>query len=203
MTDPLFWLVLSFLFVTVSLTIVLVVAIPTLRELSRAARSAEKLFDTLRHEFPPTLEAIRLTGLEISNLTDDLSEGMQGAGQVVKQVDQSLTSVRKQARRAQVSTRSLGAGLRAAWRSFTHPRPPTQHQRRASDRLPPATRSGLELTEKPREHFDRMAERSNWEEADRPPDLVDVELPHSRRAEHPQPTAGRPLSHADDPTEAT
>jgi len=60
--DPLFWLGLSLLLVAVSLTAVLVVAIPTLMELSRAARSAEKLFDTLGRELPPTLEALRLTG---------------------------------------------------------------------------------------------------------------------------------------------
>jgi len=132
-TNPLFWLVLSLLFVTVSLTIVLVVAIPTLRELSRDARSAEKLFDTLRREFPPTLQASRLTGLEISDLTDDVSEGVQSAGQVVKQVDQSLTGVLQQAQRAQSSTRSVVVGIKAAWRTFTRsPKPASQ--RRSVDR---------------------------------------------------------------------
>jgi uncharacterized protein YoxC len=136
-TDPLFWLVLSFLFVTISLTIVLAVAIPALRELARAARSAEKLFDTLRREFPPTLEAIRLTGMEISNLTDDVSEGVQSAGNVVKQVDQSLSSVRKQAQKVNSGTRSVMAGFKAAWKTFTRPRKSTT-QRRSLDRLPPA-----------------------------------------------------------------
>lgn len=142
MTDPLFWLVLSFLFVTVSLTIVLAVAIPALKELARAARSAEKLFDTLRREFPPTLEAIRLTGLEISDLTDDVSEGVQSAGQVVKQVDQSLSTVRKQAQKVQSGTRSLLVGMKAAWRSFTRPQKPAP--RRSVDRLPPG-RPDMEL----------------------------------------------------------
>ena len=135
MTDPLFWLVLSLLFVTISLTIVLAVAIPTLRELSRAARSAEKLFDTLRREFPPTLQAIRLTGLEISDLTEDVSDGVQSAGQVVKQVDQSLTGVRQQAQRVQYSTRSVVVGVKAAWRAFTRSSKATT-QRRSVDRLP-------------------------------------------------------------------
>lgn len=137
MTDPLFWLVLSLFFVTISLTIVLAVAIPALREVARAARSAEKLFDTLRREFPPTLEAIRLTGLEISDLTDDVSEGVQSAGQVVKQVDQSLSDVRKQAQKVQTGTRSLVVGLKTAWRTFTRQPKPTA-QRRSVDRLPPA-----------------------------------------------------------------
>jgi uncharacterized protein YoxC len=142
-TDPLFWLVLSFLFVTVSLTIVLAVAIPALRELARAARSAEKLFDTLRREFPPTLEAIRLTGLEISDLTDDVSEGVQSAGNVVKQVDQSLSTVRNQAQKVQSGTRSVMVGMKAAWRTFVRSQKPTS-PRRSPDRLS-SSRSDLEL----------------------------------------------------------
>lgn len=133
MTNPLFWLVLSLLFVTISLTIVLVVMIPTLKELGRAARSAEKLFETLRREFPPTLEAIRLTGMEITDLTDDISDGVQSAGNVVKQVDQTLTGARRQARKVQLSTRSMMAGIKTAWKTFTRPQSP---QRRV-DRLPP------------------------------------------------------------------
>jgi hypothetical protein len=139
--NPLFWLVLSFLFVTASLTIVLVVAIPTLRELGRAARSADKLFETLRREFPPTLEAIRLTGMEITDLTDDLSEGVQSAGQVVKQVDQSLSGARKQAKKVQLGTRSLFTGMKAAWKTFT--RSPAS-PRRSSDRLPPSSHRSVE-----------------------------------------------------------
>lgn len=143
MTDPLFWLVLSLLFVTVSLTIVLVIAIPTLKELGRAARSAQKLFETLQREFPPTLEAIRLTGLEISDLTDDLSEGVQSAGNVVKQVDQSLAGARKQARKVQHGTRSLLTGFKTAWKTFTRPqsarRSGTPMPAPVENRLPPAS----------------------------------------------------------------
>lgn len=159
MTDPLFWLVLSFLFVSVSLTIVLVVAIPAFRELARAARSAEKLFDTLYREFPPTLEAIRLTGVEITSLTDDVSEGVQSAGQVVKQVDQSLTDVRKQAKKVQSGTRSLMVGMKAAWRTFTRSqKPPTQRRSDyveggiASHRLPASTRPELNLNDSRSQH---------------------------------------------------
>ncbi|MCC3433159.1 MAG: DUF948 domain-containing protein, partial [Microcoleus sp. PH2017_04_SCI_O_A] len=76
MSDPIFWLGLSILLVAVSLTAVLVTLIPAVQALARAARSVEKLADTLAREFPPTLEAIRLTGLEISELTDDVSDGV-------------------------------------------------------------------------------------------------------------------------------
>ncbi len=134
MGDPLFWLGLSLLLVAISLAAVLVVAIPTMRELSRAARSAEKLFDTLGRELPPTLEAIRLTGLEITELTDDVSEGVQQAGRVVKQVDDGLTSARQQAQTLHTGTRSFFAGARAAWNAWsnTGKRPPARRARSGS-----------------------------------------------------------------------
>ncbi|MEH2265524.1 DUF948 domain-containing protein [Nostoc sp.] len=144
MIDPLFWLGLSLLLVATSLTAVLVAAIPALQELARAARSAEKLFDTLSRELPPTLEAIRVTGLEITDLTDDVSEGVKSASQVAKQVDQSLDSARKQAQNLQVGTRSIFVGAKAAWRNFTR----QKTTRRNSDRLPSNEQPPLTLRER-------------------------------------------------------
>jgi len=120
--DPLFWLGLSILLVAVSLTAVLVVLVPTVKELARAARSAEKLFDTLSRELPPTLESIRLTGIEISDLTDDVSQGVQRASQVAKQLDQSIETAREQAKGVQVTTKSVFTGLRVAWKRFQQPK---------------------------------------------------------------------------------
>jgi len=105
--------------VSVSLAAVLVVLIPTVRELSRAARSVEKLCDTLNRELPPTLESIRLTSLEITELTDDVADGVQNASRVAQQVDQSVSGVKQQALRVQAGTRSLVVGVRAAWKTFT------------------------------------------------------------------------------------
>lgn len=141
MIDPLFWLGLSILLVAVSLTAVLMAALPALRELSRAARSAEKLFDTLSRELPPTLEAIRLTGIEISDLTDDVSEGVQSAGRVVQQVDQSISGVKKQAKQAQTTTRSIVAGVKAAWTVLSR----SPAARRSPDRLSASSRSAVEF----------------------------------------------------------
>lgn len=120
---PLFWLGLSSLLVAFSLTAVLIACLPAIQEVARAARSAEKLFDTLSREFPPTLEAIRLTGLEISELTDELHEGVNGASGVVKQVDRSLGNVKKQAENVQVTTKSFAVGIRAAWQTWKHSTP--------------------------------------------------------------------------------
>ncbi|MBO3464532.1 DUF948 domain-containing protein, partial [Aetokthonos hydrillicola CCALA 1050] len=107
MIDPLFWLGMSIVLVSISLTALLMVAIPAMQELARAARSAEKLFDTLSRDLPPTLNAIRNTSLEITDLTDDVREGVRSAGQVVKQVDQSLDTAKRQAQNVQTGTRSL------------------------------------------------------------------------------------------------
>jgi uncharacterized protein YoxC len=154
--DPLFWLGLSILLVAVSLTAVLIVALPALQELARAARSAEKLFDTLNRELPPTLESIRLTGMEISDLTDEVSEGVQSAGQVVKQVDQSLQGVKKQAQRAQVTTRSVFTGFKAAWKTLRQ-----SPSRRSFDRLPSGSRPSLELDD---DYAGRSSQRRTYRE---------------------------------------
>jgi uncharacterized protein YoxC len=121
-TDPVVWLGASLLLVAASLALLMVAALPAIQELASAARSAEKLFDILSRELPPTLEAIRLTGTEIASLTDDVSQNVQAAGRVVGQLDQSLTGIKQQAQQAQVTTRSLGTGVKAAWRSFIQPR---------------------------------------------------------------------------------
>ena len=158
MVDPLFWLGLSILLVAVSLTAVLVAALPAIRELSRAARSAEKLFDTLNRELPPTLESIRLTGMEITDLTDDLSEGVQNAGRVVQQLDQSITGVRRQAKQAQVATRSLFAGFKAAWKTLNRPAP----SRRVRDAQPMQRGIASDrnaLTSDPREPLNELPDR--------------------------------------------
>ena len=118
MTDPVFWLGLSIGLVALSLVMVLAALIPAVRELQRAARSVEKLADTLSRELPPTLEAIRLTGLEITELTEDVSEGVKNAGEAVQQVNQSVTRVKKQTRQVQTTTRSLFAGVKAAWNNW-------------------------------------------------------------------------------------
>lgn len=140
MIDPLFWLGLSILLVAVSLTAVLVAALPALQELARAARSVEKLADTLNRELPPTLEAIRLTGIEISDLTDDVSQGVKNASQTVKQVNESLSSTKNQAKKLQVNTSRIVTGVKAAWKTWNRP----STGRRTTPNLPSASREAVE-----------------------------------------------------------
>lgn len=62
-------------FVTVGfMTILLAAAIPSLLAIKKAAESLEKLADTAREELPGTMAAIRLSGMEISDLTMELND---------------------------------------------------------------------------------------------------------------------------------
>ena len=119
MTSSVFWLGLSLLLLALGVVALVCVSIPTLMGLARAARSAEKLFDTLDRELPRTLEAMRHTGADLSGLADDMTDGVSSARNIVKQVDHSLNDVRQQAYQAKRTTRSLAVGFRAAWRVLT------------------------------------------------------------------------------------
>lgn len=121
MREPFFWLGFSILLVAISLTAVLVAAIPAFQELSRAARSAEKLFDTLNKEFPPTLEAIRLTNIQLTELSDEVKGGIKSASGTVKQIDSTIVTTKKQVEKVKVSTRGFMVGLKAAWKSLRTP----------------------------------------------------------------------------------
>lgn len=139
MNNPFFWLGLSILLVAISLTALLIVAVLALKELTRAARSAEKLLDNLNRELPATLQDLRLTGKDISGLTDEVSSGVQSARSVVQQVDQGLLEARARAQKAQVTTRSLWVGATAALRVLTGP--PRRRRRPPTRRPPVKTRS--------------------------------------------------------------
>ncbi len=121
MHNPLLWLGLSFFLVAVCLVAVLLVAIPVMQELSRTARSAEKLLDMLSRELPPTLQSLRATGDDLSELSGQVNEGVRSASQVVTQVDQGLENVRTQAESVKRGGLSLFAGIRAAWQEWKEP----------------------------------------------------------------------------------
>ena len=124
MTNPVIWLGLSILLLALGLVVLVCVSVPALFGLARAARSAEKLFDTLDRELPRTLEAMRNTGTDLSGLADDMTESVSSARNIVKQVDHSLSDVRQQAYQAKRTTHSVAVGFRAAWRVLTKPTKP-------------------------------------------------------------------------------
>ncbi|WP_267384610.1 DUF948 domain-containing protein [Cyanobacterium sp. uoEpiScrs1] len=118
MINPIFWLGLSLLLVTVSLTVFLMVAVLVYIELVKAARSVEELCDTLNRELPPALESIRLTGLEITELTDELHNGVKNASDVARKVDITLSQTQKQVGLVQEGSHRVVIGLKAAWQKW-------------------------------------------------------------------------------------
>jgi uncharacterized phage infection (PIP) family protein YhgE len=138
MSEAIFLLGLSFLLVVVCLTILLLTAIPAFQELAKAANSVIRLTDTLTRELPATLEAIRMTGLEISELSDELNQGAKNAGEAVKQVNDGIKGVRQGASNASIATQSAFAGLKAGLKSLGRPR---RQKRSPSDLYPDTLRS--------------------------------------------------------------
>jgi uncharacterized protein YoxC len=121
-TEPLFWLGISLSLLAMSLIVVLLAALPTLLELARVARSAEKLLDTLAKEIPLTLEALRSTGAELGELGQDIKGGVKSATQIVQQVDETISTTKEQVFTVQVGTRSVWKGFTTAWRTFFQPK---------------------------------------------------------------------------------
>lgn len=118
MSDPIFWLALSLFLVSISLTAVLVAAFPAFLELARVARNADKLIDTLQQELPATLEAIRLTGEEVTELTNDVNSGVKSASQVARRFDCGVSSAQNQAQGVKKQTRGVITGIRVAWQTW-------------------------------------------------------------------------------------
>ncbi|PZU99898.1 MAG: DUF948 domain-containing protein [Pseudanabaena sp.] len=142
MSEAIFLLGLSFLLVVVCLTMLLLTAIPAFQELAKAANSIIRLADTLTRELPATLEAIRMTGLELSELSDELNQGAKNAGEAVKQVNDGIKGVKKGASSASIATKSAFAGIKAGLKSLGRPR-----RKKRSLEQPEEKRSG-------REYFD-------------------------------------------------
>lgn len=69
---------------SISATWLFVSAIPMLLAFRRAAESLEKLMDVTREELPDTMAAVRLSGMEISDLTMELSDIGQGLTQGIR-----------------------------------------------------------------------------------------------------------------------
>ncbi|XP_041003698.1 uncharacterized protein LOC121249097 isoform X2 [Juglans microcarpa x Juglans regia] len=74
-------------------------AIPTLLAFKRAAESLEKLMDVTREELPDTMAAVRLSGMEISDLTMELSDLGQEITQGVKSSTRAVHLAEERLRR--------------------------------------------------------------------------------------------------------
>lgn len=88
-------------FVTAGFTAILVIAaIPSLLAIKKAAEALEKLADTAREELPGTMAAIRLSGMEISDLTMELNDLGQEISKGVRSSARVLSSAETGMRQA-------------------------------------------------------------------------------------------------------
>lgn len=109
--DPVFFL-LTFVAVTTSVafTSMVAVAIPTMLAMRRAADSFTMLADAALEELPSTMAAVRLSGMEISDLTLELSDlsqeiadGVNKSGKIVQAVEDGIGQMRNIARQQTTS----------------------------------------------------------------------------------------------------
>lgn len=89
-------------------TALFLATIPTLLAFKRAAESLEKLLDVTREELPGTMAAVRLSGMEISDLTMELSELGQEISSGVKNSARAVRAAQDGLRRVS-SIASMGA----------------------------------------------------------------------------------------------
>ncbi|GLT95341.1 hypothetical protein SLE2022_130290 [Rubroshorea leprosula] len=111
LSDQAFFL-LAFIACTTSVafTSLVIAAVPTLYAMGRAATSLSKLADTAREELPSTMAAIRLSGMEISDLTLELSDlsheiadGVNKSTKVVRAAEAGIRQIGSLAREQTIS----------------------------------------------------------------------------------------------------
>ncbi|KAG0565509.1 hypothetical protein KC19_8G195900 [Ceratodon purpureus] len=80
--------------------ILVAAAIPSLLAIKKAAEALEKLADTAREELPGTMAAIRLSGMEISDLTmelndlgQEISKGVRSSARVLSSAETGMRQV--------------------------------------------------------------------------------------------------------------
>ncbi|KAK8948486.1 hypothetical protein KSP39_PZI005420 [Platanthera zijinensis] len=109
--DQAFFL-LSFIACTtaIAFTSLVIAAVPTLFAMKRAATSLAKLSDSVREELPSTMVAIRLTGMEISDLTlelndlsQEISDGVHKSAQAVQAAEAGIRQIGALARQQTIS----------------------------------------------------------------------------------------------------
>ncbi|KNA05677.1 hypothetical protein SOVF_188100 [Spinacia oleracea] len=116
LSDQAFFL-LTFIACTTSVAFISLVAatVPTLYAMGRAANSFAKLADTAREELPSTVAAIRLSGIEISDLTVELSDLSQ-------EISSGVNKSAKAVQAAKHGARQIGSIAREQTMSMIHER---------------------------------------------------------------------------------
>ncbi|CAN6337300.1 unnamed protein product [Urochloa humidicola] len=118
--DPVFFLLTAVAVATsVAFSSMVVVAVPTMLAVRRAANSFTMLADAALEELPSTMAAVRLSGMEISDLTVELSDlsheisdGVNKSAKVAQAVKASIGQIRDITRQQAISMVKERATLR-------------------------------------------------------------------------------------------
>ncbi|CAL4894071.1 unnamed protein product [Urochloa decumbens] len=118
--DPVFFLLAAVAVTTsVAFSSMVAVAVPTMLALRRAADSFAMLADAALEELPSTMAAVRLSGMEISDLTVELSDlsheisdGVNKSAKVARAVEASIGQMQDIARQQAISMVEERATLR-------------------------------------------------------------------------------------------
>ncbi|CAL4908705.1 unnamed protein product [Urochloa decumbens] len=118
--DPVFFLLTAVAVTTsVAFSSMVAVAVPTMLAMRRAANSFAMLADGALEELPSTMAAVRLSGMEISDLTVELSDlsheisdGVNKSAKVTQAVEASIGQMQDIARQQAISMIKERATLR-------------------------------------------------------------------------------------------
>ncbi|XP_050364695.1 uncharacterized protein LOC126783294 [Argentina anserina] len=95
---------------SVAFTSLVIAAVPAICAMGRAATSLSKLADTARQELPSTMAAIRLSGMEISDLTlelndlsQEIADGVSKSTQAVQAAEAGIRQIGSLARQQTMS----------------------------------------------------------------------------------------------------
>jgi hypothetical protein len=118
MTEPIFWLGCSLLLVAVKFNGGFHRRFTCSARVSPGSPQCRKIIRYPPSGISPTLEAIRLTGAEISELTENIDEGVKSTRQVVQGVDRSLGSAKAGLSKLDRGGRRLLIGFKVAWNTW-------------------------------------------------------------------------------------
>lgn len=116
--DPQFWIGISAGLLGAALLALVLSLLPLLAQLTRTARSAERLLDLVERELPPILDALQQTTAEVSDISQEVGGGLKRVNQTVDAVGTGLGVFQTGVSQVNVRSKAWAAGAKAAWKTL-------------------------------------------------------------------------------------
>ncbi|MGA7954907.1 MAG: DUF948 domain-containing protein [Gloeobacterales cyanobacterium] len=116
--DSQFWLGISAGLLGAALLALVLALLPLLSQLTRTARSAERLLDLVERELPPILDSLQQTTAEVTDISQEVGGGLKRVNQTVDAVGTSMGVFQAGVSQVSVSTKAWAAGAKAAWKTL-------------------------------------------------------------------------------------